>query len=499
MTLLKNSDWYDIARQTNWTPKYVTENELFPVEMSDCFDIPREAWEAYDEPYKVTYREYVKGQREKDTGAYSVKAAMGRMNFLESAEPGWKSILKSHYGNIPLQEYAAGMAEAIMVRFGRAPGMRNMATFGLLDEVRHAQIQLFFPHEYVSKDRQFDWAQKTMHTNSWVAVANRVLFSDIMNGRDASAIALMLTFSFETAFTNVQFLGLSADAATVGDATFSNLMSTIQTDEARHAQIGAPALKLIVENGGKEKAQKLIDIAFWRNWRVFSVLTGTAMDYYTPLEKRELSFKEFMLEWVVGQFERNIRDVGLDVPWYWDLFLEELNTVHHGYHIGVWYWRPTVWWDPAAGVSTDERNWLEEKYPGWNDSYGKIWDVIGDNIRNGREDLTVGETLPILCNMSGLPLIGIPGKLENRRDYNLDYKGRRYHFGSIVDRWIFEQEPERYAGQTSLIDKFVAGEIQPATLEGFLDYMKLEPGDHGKDAYDYAWAWDLTKLKIMEA
>lgn len=493
MALLNRSDWYDIARDTNWTPKYVTEEELFPKEMSDCFDVPRDKWETYDEPYKTSYREYVKVQREKDAGAYSVKAALGRMKFLDSADPGWKSILKLHYGGIALQEYAAGMAEATMARFGRAPGMRNMATFGLLDETRHGQIQLYFPHEYVSKDRQFDWAHKAMHSNDWAAIATRHAFADIMSGRDATSVALMLTFAFETAFTNMQFLGLAADAAEVGDVTFSNLISSIQTDEARHAQIGTPALKILIENGHKEEAQKLVDIAFWRNWRLFAVVTGPSMDYYTPLAKREKSFKEFMIEWIVGQFERNILDIGLDVPWYWDTFLEDLNTTHHGMHLGVWYWRPTVWWDPAAGASPDERDWLEEKYPGWNDTYGKCWDVIIDNIKNGREDLTLPETLPIVCNMNHLPIVGVPGKKWDVRDHYLDYKGRRYHFGSKVDRWVFEQDPDRYAGHQGLIDRFLAGKIQPANLEGALKYMGLQPEDCGKDAHDYAWVWNYNK------
>ena len=84
-------------------------------------------------------------QREKDAGAYSVKAALTRMKFCEQADPGWLSTLKSHYGAIAAQEYAAGMAEARMARFGKAPGMRNMATFGMLDELRHGQIPALFP------------------------------------------------------------------------------------------------------------------------------------------------------------------------------------------------------------------------------------------------------------------------------------------------------------------------------------------------------------------
>ena len=72
-----------------------------------------------------------------------------------------------------------------MARFGRAPGMRNMATFGMLDENRHTQLQLFFPHSYCPKDRQFDWAFKAYDTNEWGAIAARHYFDDMMNTRGA--------------------------------------------------------------------------------------------------------------------------------------------------------------------------------------------------------------------------------------------------------------------------------------------------------------------------
>ncbi|HJP34492.1 MAG: YHS domain-containing protein [Gammaproteobacteria bacterium] len=487
--MLKRADWYDIARDTNWTPSYVSLDEFYPPEMSDTIGVEPEKWESYDEPYKTTYREYVKVQREKDAGAYSVKAALSRMKFCEEADPGWLSTQKAHYGAIAKQEYAAGMAEARMARFGKAPGMRNMATFGLLDEIRHSQIQLYFPHEFVSKDRQYDWAHRAMHTNDWVSIAARHAFADMFSARDAVSIAIMLTFAFETGFTNMQFLGLAADAAEAGDYSFANLISSIQTDEARHAQIGAPALKILIENGHKEEAQQRTDIAFWRAWRIFSVLTGPIMDYYTPLDRRESSFKEFMEEWIVTQFDRNMRELGLDRPWYWDIFLEELNDTHHGMHMGAWYWRPTVWWNPAAGASPADREWLEEKYPGWNDTWGQCWDVITENLRNGREELTLPETLPIICNMSGLPILGPPGSKWGCRDYYWDYKGRRYHFGSEPDRWIFQQEPERYAGHLSIVDRFLAGLVQPATIPGVLAYMGLEPEEYGHDAHDYAWAF----------
>lgn len=386
-----------------------------------------------------------------------------------------------------------------MMRFSKAPGMRNMATMGCMDEIRHGQIQLYFPHEHVSKDRQFDWAHKAYSTNAWGMIAARHFFDDIMMTRDAISVGIMLTFAFETGFTNMQFLGLAADAAEVGDHTFASLISSIQTDESRHAQIGGPLLQILIDNGKKDEAQKRVDVSFWRAWKLFSVLTGPMMDYYTPLEHRKQSFKEFMQEWIVSQFERAITDLGLEKPWYWDRFLQDLDEQHHGMHLGVWYWRPTVWWNPAAGVTPAERDWLEEKYPGWNDTWGQCWDVIIDNVVDGNMALTYPETLPMICNMSNLPINYTPGKRWAVKDYPLEYEGRLYHFSSEVDRWCFEQEPERYAGHMSLVDRFLAGQIQPMDLGGALAYMGLAPGESGDDAHGYAWAEVYKQMRMKKA
>ena len=162
-----------------------------------------------------------------------------------------------------------------------------MGTFGMLDEIRHAQAQLYFAHEYVKKDRQFDWAHESMKSNNWGVLAARHFFDDMLMSRDAISTSILANFAFETAFTNLQFIGLTADAVRAGDHTFAKLIQSIQSDEARHAQLGTPLVTFLIESGQKERAQGLIDIALWRSWRLFGILTGLPMDYYVPLEKRE--------------------------------------------------------------------------------------------------------------------------------------------------------------------------------------------------------------------
>ena len=488
MALLANQDWYDIARDTNWTPSYVDETEIFPAQFSDPYKLPVGEWETFDEPYKITYRDYVRGQREKDIGAYSVKSAIARTEFYRNAAPGWKALLQLHFGAVPFTEYASVSAFARMSRFGRAPGMRNMATFGSLDEIRHAQIQMYFAYEFIGEHRAFDWAQKAVNTDNWVIISERHTFDDVEHTRDVVGAAIMTNFSFEQAFTNLQFIALSADARKYGDYSFATMLQTIQSDEARHAQIGEPLIEIMLRNGLKDEAQKLIDISFWRIWKQFSVLSGVSMDYYTPLDQREHSFKEFVIEFVGQQFLRNIKALGLDKPWYWDqYFLEDVETYHHAQQVGIYLYRATEWWDVIAGVSPAERSWLEAKYPGWNDTFGEVWDVIAQNILTGRADRTEPKLLPMLCNMTGLELTGVPGKKWKVEDCQLDLDGRRYHFGHPVDKWIFEQEPARYKNHLSFIDRFVEG-LMPAGPDGPFEYMSMGVPDRGVCGENYTWA-----------
>jgi toluene monooxygenase system protein A len=63
-----------------------------------------------------------------------------------------------------------------------------------------------------------------------------------------------------------------------------------------------------------------------------------------------------------------------------------------------------------------------------------------------------------------------------------------YIFCSDPCKGISEQNPARYAGHLSIIDRFLAGHIQPPDLEGALAYMGLSPPEQGADATNYAWA-----------
>lgn len=489
MAKMKREEWQDLVGDVAWTLTYVDEEAVFPEWQSGTGKVPREAWAAWDEPYKTSYGEYVATQSEKEAAAYSVKAALQRSNVSGALDEGWRSNAKFHYGATALAEYVAALGELRMARFGLAPRWRNMAVLGALDEIRHTQMALSFAHEFVAKDPQFDWAHKAYHSNDWAIVAARGLFDGIISSPNVVDLALQLSLTFESGFTNLQFVALAAGALDAGDINFANLISSIQTDEARHAQQGGPTLELLVKHD-PVRAQWVVDKAFWLSARLFAILSGPSMDYYTPLANRKCSYKEFMEEWVVQQFMRTLEEYGLKRPWYWDEFIEGLEVWHHALHLGVWFWRPTVWWKPQAGASKAERLWLQSKYAAWEEVYGPIWDVITANVAAGKLEETLPATLPWLCNLCQLPICTMSKSANGRwsvKDFPLDHDASTYHFCSRVCRQIWWEDRDTMHLPT-VLERFLGGAVQPQTVPGVLGWMGITPEVAGDDAYGYRWA-----------
>jgi len=486
--LLNRDDWYVTSRDLLWDCSYVDQDTAFPKEWSGVKDIPADAWEKWDEPYRVSYRDYVRVQREKESGVKAVANALSRAGLYEKLDPAHVQAAILHMAGTCMIEYEAVTMQSRFCRFAPTARWRNLGVFGMLDEIRHGQVDLRFCHELVKNEPRWDWCQKAFHTNEWGIIAIKNFFDDIMLNADCIEAAMATSLTVEHGFTNIQFIALASDAMAAGDINFSNLLSSIQTDEARHAQQGFPTLDVLIEHD-PQRAQTALDVAFYRSTRLFQTLTGTSMDYYTPLEQRKHSFKEFMLEWIVNHHERILHDYGLKKPWYWDEFMRSLDYGHHAMQLGTWFWRPTLFWKPNAGVSKDERAWLVEKYPNWEDEFGVHWDVIIENINDDSAEDTLPDTLPALCNVINLPTHSQTSRHELVA-HQLKYNGRLYSFDSDISQWIFEQDPERYAGHLNFVDRFISGIIQPVDLAGGLLYMGLTPEVMGDDVYEYRWAQD---------
>ncbi len=236
---LPRDQWLDVARKVDWTYRYVTEQEIFPEEMSGTPWLAHDAaWSDWSEAYRTSYLEYVENQSVKDLSVLAVRDALDKQRIRERLDPSWLQLVKFHLGTFAVGEYLAVPAELGMARFGRASAWRTMANLGALDEIRHTQIQLLVGHDLLAVDDNFDWTHKAYHTNNWLIIAARHAFDDMCGAGNAIETAIQLNLAFETGFTNLQFMALAALADRADHHVFEKALLSVQTDEARHAQIG---------------------------------------------------------------------------------------------------------------------------------------------------------------------------------------------------------------------------------------------------------------------
>ncbi len=493
--MLKRGEWLDRSRKLDWDFSYVTEEEVFPELMSGRPWLPRRDWRGWREPFRTSYADYVTGQADKDASLQAVREAVFHLPDVQRLHAPWISALKLHSAVVPLTEFAAVVGSLRGARFGRDSAWRTVATFGALDEIRHAQIPLVLMHELVRWDPQFNWTHRFFHTNDWVAIAARHVFDEMLLGASAVEYAIATNFVFETGFTNVQFVGLASLAHAVGDRMFEKMVTSIQSDEARHSQIGPPVLAVVAARD-PAYAQYLVDKWFWRSFLLFAIVTGFAMDYFAPVESRTLSFKEFVHEWIVDQYLRMLEEHGLRRPWYWDVFLSALDTYHHMVYASAYTYRSSVWFDFVV-PGPRERAWLRAKYPSSFHLVEPVWERIDEGWRaaDGGDELAVhGAAMVAFCDLCQLVLSG--GAPARNTATVLERGGRKYVFCSEPCRWIFEQEPERYAEHRDVVKRVLAGEA-PAGLAALRrDYFGLDPETWGKDLYRGAYPWLASAERV---
>lgn len=463
-------------------------DQVFPAVASGEPWLPHAAWRDWDEPYRPVFSDYVTTQADKDAAVDSVRDAMGRVEDYQLLAATWVNGLKLHAATLPLAEFAAVIGNLRGARFGRDGAWRAGCLFGALDEARHTQIPLLFMHELLRWDPQFDWTHKLHHTNNWVAIAARHLTDELLLASDSIEFAIATNFVFESGFTNLQFVGLASLAHGVGDAVFEAVNHSIQSDEARHSMIGHPVLAKVVEHD-RARAQYLLDKWFWRSWQLFAVVTGFSMDYLTPLSQRTTSFKEFVEEWILDQYLDLLERYGMQRPWYWDLFVDALDSFHHMVYATAYTYRATVWFNMAM-PGPDERAWLRAKYPRHWDDFAAIWEQIAARWRAADPDnefAVHGTAIVGFCDMCQLVLSA--GTPRRNTATTLAYGGRSYMFCSQPCRWIFEQEPARYAGHRDVVKRVLAGEAPANLLALLTGYFGLDHATWGKDVYGGRYPW----------
>jgi toluene monooxygenase system protein A len=90
------------------------------------------------------------------------------------------------------------------------------------------------------------------------------------------------------------------------------------------------------------------------------------------------------------------------------------------------------------------------------------------------------------CNLCQIVLSG--GTPRANLAQPIVHEGRKYIFCSEPCRWIFEREPERYAGHRDVVARILAGQA-PGNLLELLRHFGLSDDVWGKDVRRGRYAW----------
>jgi hypothetical protein len=110
------------------------------------------------------------------------------------------------------------------------------------------------------------------------------------------------------------------------------------------------------------------------------------MDYLTQRDQRSSSFREFMDEWIIDQFLRMLEEAGLSRPWYWDLFLDELESCHHMIYASAYTYRATLWFSFVLPLAADAGTHPSEPVSRQWRSYLNSMDLEAPAVASLRDD-----------------------------------------------------------------------------------------------------------------
>jgi phenol hydroxylase P3 protein len=186
------------------------------------------------------------------------------------------------------------------------------------------------------------------------------------------------------------------------------------------------------------------------------------------------AFQKYFVDDFIGGLVQDLGPLGLREPKYLSNMLSDMDSLSHT----VWkylYQRKNMLWFKVFQPDREDRDWLKEKYPGWQELVGEFW----DEVAAGRDVENPG-LVPVchLCQVACMfetptnPTIVGP----------VSYKGRHYWFCSTPCKEIFEHEPEKYASAKTIVDLALEGAV-PNDPDEFLKYSGISDPSLGGDLY----------------
>ena len=353
------------------------------------------------DPLKQILRSYFPMEEEKDNRVYGAEDGAIRGNMFRQVQERWLEWQKLFLSIIPLPEISAARSMPMLFHAVPNPELHNGQAIQMIDEVRHSTIQQNLKRLYMNNyidPAGFNNSLRNFH-NDYAGTIGRQFAEGFITGDAITAASIYLTIVAETAFTNTLFVAMPAEAAANGDYLLPTVFHSVQSDESRHISNGyATLLMALSDEGNRQLLERDLRYAWWNNHAVVDAAIGVFIEYGTKDRRKDReSYAEMWRRWIYDDYYRSylvpLEKYGLTVPH--DLVEEAWNRIwNKGYVHEVAQFFATGWlanyWR-IDGMTDEDFEWFEHKYPGWYDKYGKWWENYSRlAIPNGHKPI-VGE------------------------------------------------------------------------------------------------------------
>jgi propane monooxygenase large subunit len=368
---------------------------------------------------KQVLRSYFPMQHEKDDRVFGAMDGALRGSMFRHVEPRWMEWQKFFLSMIPVAEASAARAMSMLAGVLPDPELQNGVAIQMIDEVRHAGIQMNLKRLYMQNyvdPAGFDISQKAFG-GSYAGTIGRQFGEAFLAGDAISAACIYLQVVAETAFTNALFVAMPSEAAANGDYLLPTVFLSVQSDESRHINNGYAILLMALEDDeNRPLLERDLRYAWWNNHCVIDAAVGTFIEYGTKDRRKEReSYAEMWRRWVYDDYYRGylepLEKYGLAVPHdlverAWQRISRDgfVHKVAQFFAVG---WPLNFWRIDPLGEADFE--WFEDKYPGWYDEYGRWWEQYREASEPGAgrpigfED--TGYAYPLRCWSCMLPCL----------------------------------------------------------------------------------------------
>lgn len=468
-----------LTRDLDWTPSYVTEDEMFPHTKYEGIKI--HDWSKWDDPFRLTVDAYHRYQAEKDKRLYSVLDGFAQsQGHLTVSDASYLNAMKVFLGGVTPLEYAAHRHFAYLARHYNGPGPRFAALCQSIDELRHGQTEIHTLSNYNKYYSGFhNFAEN--FDRVWYLSVPKSYFEDALSAGPFEFL-IAIGFSFEYLLTNLLFVPFMSAASFNGDLPTMTFGFSAQSDESRHMTLGLEAIKFLLEQDEDNVpiVQEWVDKWFWRGYRVTAII-AQMLDYMLPRpvmswkEAFELYFEQQML----GGLFPDLEYYGIKPPRDVEHAIWEKDHLSHVVYDAFYQFGFAA--NFTTSTPTEEhRAWLSKSYPDtFDEMYRPRWEKHDRLEADGNRFFYPG--LPQLCQVCQIPMTfrerHDPTKIAQRHS---EFNGEHFNLCSDGCKWIFDREPEKYIQAWMPVHQILAGNCGGPTIPDVLNWYKIQDGDNGE-------------------